>query len=138
MSSFLHIAIPVAGFIVVLWIASIIDSRRMRRVAAERTEDSICTFARSLDCRTLDTQVIRAVYEEFQRYYRGSFPIRTADRIDQDLKMDRDDLADIFISVAKRCGRDLQYTASWPKERRVETVADMIYNICDLPKSHVA
>jgi hypothetical protein len=138
MSSFLHIAVPVAGFIAVLYIASIIEGRRLRRMAAERTGDSICTFARSLDFRHLDTQVIRATHEELQRHYGGSFPIRTTDRFDEDLQMDRDDLSDIFISVAKRCGRDLQFTETWPKDRRVETVADMIHNICDLPKSHVA
>jgi acyl carrier protein len=141
MSDILHISLAVAGFILVLGIATVIINRRLRRLAAERSADSICSFARSLDYRHLDTQVIRAAYEEIQRYLESvspRFPIRTTDRLEQDLHMDYEDAVDIAISIAKRCKRDLQPSAAWPRERRLQTVADVIYFVCDLPKSHVA
>lgn len=140
MSDILRIGLLVSGFFLVVWIACVIDTKRLRRLTTKRQTDSICSFARSLDFRRLDTKVIRAVYDELQHYFdyvSPTFPIRTTDRFDRDLHMDGDDVADIFSTVAKRCGRDLQFTAIWPKERRVETVADMIHNICDLPKRHV-
>ena len=40
--------------------------RRIRSLAAERSGDSICQFARSLPYRQLDTSVIRHVYEAVQ------------------------------------------------------------------------
>jgi acyl carrier protein len=141
MSSVLQIAVPVAGFILVLGIATVIINRRLRRLAVERPADSICSFARSLDYRRLDTQVIRAAHEELQRYLESvspKFPIRTTDRLEQDLHIDYEDTADILITVAKRCGRDLQSSEAWPRKLRFETVADLIYFVCDLPKSHVA
>jgi acyl carrier protein len=141
MSDILHISLAVAGFVLVVWIAGVIQNRRMRRVAAKRSEDLICSFARSLDCRHLDTQVIRATYEEFQHYLQDvspTFPIRRTDRFEKDLHIDGDDVTDILVAVTKRCDRVNEFTAAWPKERKIETVADLIQYVCNLPKSHVA
>ena len=141
MSSVLQIAVPVAGFILVVWIATVIINSRLRRLAAERSSDSICSFTRSLDYRCLDTQVIRATYDEVQHYLDSvspKFPIRATDRLEQDLHIDYEDTADMLVAIAKQCGRDLQPSEAWPRKLRFETIADLIHFVCDLPKSHVA
>ena len=141
MSSVLQIALPVTGFFLVIWIATVIINNRLRRLAAERSSDSICSFTRSLDYHRLDTQVIRATYDEVQRYLDSvspKYPIRATDRFEQDLHIDYEDIAEILVAIAKRCGRDLQPSQAWPRKLRFETIADLVYFICDLPKNNVA
>lgn len=43
------------------------EALRLARMAQGRAGESICQFARSIDCRRVDTWVVRAVYEELQR-----------------------------------------------------------------------
>src|SRR4051812_27052220 len=68
------------GAIIVVGMAlATFETRRLRRIASARPDDSICTFARAFDCRSTDAAIIRAVYEELQHYYAyvtPSFPIR--------------------------------------------------------------
>lgn len=78
-----------------------------------RRSDSICTFARSFDVRSVDTWVIRAVYEGFQTEV--SFPIRPDDRISDDLWLDDEDIEVDFVrDIAFRCRRSLDDPGSNP------------------------
>src|SRR5471032_295887 len=59
----------VLSFLVVtLVLDSSLQRRRLRALAAQRSGESICDFARSFDARAVDTWVIRAVYEALQDY----------------------------------------------------------------------
>ena len=101
-------------------------------VSCERQGDPLCKFVRSLDYRHRDTWIIRAVFEELQRYLstsanHGAFPIMPSDRITDDLCVDEDDL-DLCIAprVAKRCGRTLDHYEDNPFYGRVHTVQDLM------------
>ena len=112
---------PVAGVSCVLAVA---EGRRQRRIAAERRDESICSFARSFDCRATDTWIVRAVFEELTRYVR--FPIRPDDRLRDDLKIDHDDVGDIAEVIAQRTGRQLLDCEANPLYGRVTTVRELV------------
>ena len=119
----------VASIALLSWVVWIFERKRLAKLSANRHEDSICTFARSFDCRHVDTQIIRAVYEELQSYLSDShdkFPIRASDRIDEDLRIDREDLDDIAYDIAARAGCDMANTKANPLFDKVNTVADMV------------
>ena len=105
------------------------DTRRLRRIAATRTDESICTFARAFDCRSTDTAIVRAVYEELQHYYAyvtPAFPFRPTDHFDTDLKLDPEDLDDISLTIAHRTHRTLDSSESNPLFGHVQTIHDLI------------
>lgn len=114
---------------ILVWGASIIQKRRLQRIAKQRLEDSICTFARSFDCRIVDTRIIRATYEELQKYYaRGvqNFPFNAADSFEKILNTDDEDLYDIATEVARRAQRSLDDTKQNPLYGKVKTVGDLV------------
>ena len=104
------------------------EHRRLARLAADRRHESICTFARSFPRRSIDTWVIRAVHEGFQPYCRAygglTLPLRATDRIDEDLRIDPDDVDDLADEIAVRTGRSLDDAEMNPYYGRVETIAD--------------
>jgi hypothetical protein len=71
-----------------------------RRIARARAGESICGFARAFDCRSIDTWIIRAVYEEFS----GPYPVRASDDLKHDLGIVGEDLDDIGMRLAQRTG----------------------------------
>ena len=62
MSTFLIIC----GSVLVLVIWGVIDHFRMKQIATKRGDPNICEYARSFDCRRVDTKIIRAVWDEVQ------------------------------------------------------------------------
>src|SRR4051812_38140996 len=56
--------LPIRVVILVHVLLNLFDQPRLARLAADRQGESICTFARSFDCRAIDTWIIRAVFEE--------------------------------------------------------------------------
>lgn len=102
----------------------------LRRLAAGRTREGIGAFAKQFDCRSVDTWIIRAVYEELQEYLRSevrSFPLRASDRLLEDLKVDQGDLEDMVASrVAERTGRRLEAGPSNTLGGKVQTVGDLV------------
>jgi hypothetical protein len=123
-----------AAVVFVLLVTMLISSRTIKRrlaaLASQRAGESICEFARSFDTRTIDTRVIRAVYEELQKELHNihpSFPIRASDFLLEDLLLDPDDL-DLTLGpdIAKRTGRSLMYTSENPYFDKVRTVSDLV------------
>ncbi|TQV78001.1 hypothetical protein FKG95_20495 [Denitrobaculum tricleocarpae] len=80
--------------------------RNDKREAERRRGESICSFARSFDCRVIDSWIVRAVYEEFS----DSFPVRAEDSFRDDLRTDEEDLEDSIEAIAQRIGRSLDNT----------------------------
>jgi hypothetical protein len=103
---------------------TIISRRRERRVAASRPGESICTFARSFDCRATDTWIIRAVYEKLQPYV--AFPLRADDHLHDDLRVDPEDLQDTVEEIAVLVSRPLQNYEKNPLYGKVETLTDLV------------
>jgi len=102
---------------------------RLRCIAISRPDDSICTFARALDYRNLDTAIIRAVYEELQEYFsfvNPAFHIRPTDKVDSDLQVDPEDIEDMAKVIAARTNRTLDGCEANPFYGRVHTPSDLI------------
>ena len=120
-------AIFVFGCLAALW-----ERHQQAKVAAQRPGESICTFARGFDYRRTDTRVIRAVYEELQPL--TAFPLRASDKLEDDLKLDGEDLdLDIVPTLIERMGRSLDDAKNNPYWGRVHTVADLVAFFCAQP-----
>ena len=132
-----YLLIVVAAIVLFGTVLSIVDGRRWRRIAAERTGESICTFARSFNCRAVDPWIIRAVYEELQPYVNTPerrVPIRATDRLDEDLKIDWEDFEDLAADVAHRAQRSLTGYDRNPFFWRLYTVRDFVAFLNHQPK----
>lgn len=108
----------------VSWALGVVEKRRQQRVAAERREESICSFARSFNCRATDTWIVRAVFEEAGAYVR--FPIRPEDRLEEDLKIDSEDIDYLAEVIALRTGRPLEECEKNPLCGKVKTVGELV------------
>lgn len=127
----------IVGFLTIGWILTRIERARLRKVAKARTEESICNFARSFPRKDSDPWLIRAVYEELQNYFKGDvahLPLRASDRIDEDLRIDREDLDDIAYDIAHRAGYDMTDAQNNPLFNKVKTVADIVQFMTFQPK----
>lgn len=104
------------------------EALRLARMAQSRAGESICQFARSIDCRRVDTWVVRAVYEELQRSLSGAVavPLRVTDHLQRDLGLDADDLDFMMVGIAQRAQRCLAHTAANPLFGKVTTVGDLV------------
>jgi hypothetical protein len=104
------------------------EALRLARMAQNRAGESICHFARSIDCRRVDTWVVRAVYEELQRRLPGTVavPLRVTDHLERDLGLDADDLDFLIEGLAQRAQRCLAHTSGNPLFGKVATVGDLV------------
>ena len=83
-----------------------------RQIMADKRQGlSICQFARQFSPHTVDTWVIRAVWNTLQGngYIDYPLPLRASDKLDDDLDLvnDADELEELVEDIAARCGRDL-------------------------------
>ena len=106
-------------------------TRRLRSMAASRPGESICTFAKWFDAKTIDTWVIRAVYEELQSHVRdvktyGDFPLHPTDLLVKDLDIHPEDLDNDAETMAYRTERSLENCENNPFYGRVQTVEDLV------------
>ena len=111
----------------ICWRASVVRSQGLRELAATRPSESICDFARSFDRRTIDTVLMRSVYEAVQEQMGGPpVPLRAEDRLLEDLDLDSDDLDEIAVDAARLARRSLDATDSNPLYGRVSTLQDLV------------
>lgn len=112
----------------------------LRMLATSRAGESICAFARAIDCRTLDTWIVRAVYEEIQDHLSPAFPtfpVRWTDRLVEDLRIDPDAMdEELAMDISERTGRDLRNSDANPLFGKVKTVRDLVLFFHAQPKIH--
>lgn len=133
----------VGGFVLLVAAIGVVEQRRTRRrlsrLAAGRPGESIGTFARAFDARSTDTWVIRAVYEQLQDWLKGdypSFPLRPTDRLEEDLKLDPDDLdMELADEISERTGRPLAGAERNPYFGKIKTAADLVFFFCAQAKN---
>ena len=82
-----------------------------RQIMADKRQGlSICQFARQFSPHTVDTWVIRAVWNTLQGngYIDYPLPLKASDKLDDDLDLvnDADELEELVEDIAARCGRD--------------------------------
>jgi hypothetical protein len=96
-----------------------------------RSNDSICTFARYFERRKIDTWVIRAVYEQLQNYLTSEvpeFPVRPSDDVFIDLRIDDEDFEyDLIDEIAQRTGRSLENAENNPYYGKAHIVENIVY-----------
>ncbi len=119
-------------------VAIILEKRRLRRLANSREGESICTFARSIGAKKLDTHVVRAVYEELGKILCTSgskIPLRPTDQIYETsgLNLDPDDLDELLVAIAFRSHRSLENTERNPYYDKVKTVSDLVQFVMAQP-----
>ncbi|MEZ0260071.1 MAG: hypothetical protein ACAH80_03635, partial [Alphaproteobacteria bacterium] len=94
-----------------------------KKLTAGREEETICTFARQLNCRETDTWIIRAVYEELSNY--NGYSPRLDDRL-VEICEHGDDIDWLVLDISERLGRPLKNTEQNPYFDKVTTVRDLI------------
>jgi len=104
--------------------------RRMRKLAARRPGENLCSFSREFDRNRpeFDPWIIRAVWDALIPYrtYRGGFaPLRASDRLESFMDVDDLDMVELK-ELAARTGRTLEDLPANPLYRRVVTVADLV------------
>jgi hypothetical protein len=106
------------------------DEVKLHALASARSGQSICEFTRDFDYRSVDTWIIRAVYEQLQSqltHIHPAFPIRADDRLKEDLLLDDDDLdLDVAQEVEARTRRRLDGAIGNPYFDKVKTVRDLV------------
>jgi hypothetical protein len=124
------VLLVIAGLMVLGTLVQHRQRNQLRALAASRPGESLCSFARGFDYRNTDTWIVRAVYEELQKYLASDcteFPIRPDDRLAEDLRIDNDDLElDLAKQIAERTGRSLKDTKKNSYYGNVKTVRDLV------------
>ncbi len=109
------------------WIACVVGSRKLGKLAASRSGKSICHFARSFDLHRFNTLLIRAVYESVREQVgRPLVPLRADDRLIEDLELDDDDHEEIIMESSRLAGRSLEGTGHNPRYGRIYTVRHVV------------
>jgi hypothetical protein len=134
----LLLAIPLS---ILAWFLIRRDNLKWQHLAASRSDESICDFARSFDYRRTDTWILRAVYEELSRYISRQdqpFSIRADDRLDDDGLIDSEDLCYVVVDIAARAGRSLANPEQNPYYDKVHSVRDLVHYLEQQPKLDVS
>ncbi len=119
------------------YIDNIRRTKKFNKLIEERKELNICQFARSFDCRVIDTWVIRAVYEQIQEYVSENnklLAIKAEDDLLELLEIDGEDLElDMLEEIAQRTGRSIENTEKNSYFNKVNTVSDLVHFINEQP-----
>ncbi|MET1257046.1 hypothetical protein [Aliikangiella maris] len=120
----------ILAFVFVGVMVSIIDKKRMTKIALERGEPNICEYARSFDYRKVDTKIMREVWNEVQeclgKYNDKYFPVKADDVFEDVYKIDTEELDYIYWAVADRLGIDTEEPESNPYFNKVTTVKNLV------------
>ncbi|WP_422929009.1 hypothetical protein [Singulisphaera sp. PoT] len=135
------VAIPLMAALVLTMLGMHAEGKARRSALARGREgESICTFARSFDCRRTDTWILRAVYEALQPHCRVGdrmMPIRSTDEL-ATLGLDGEDIAFVAEEVAYRSGRSMEGMEANPYSFEVVTVEDLVAFMMHQPRESAA
>lgn len=125
-------------FVLVLVAWTIINYFKMKKIAIERGNPNICEYARSFDCRAVDTKIMREVWNEVQlslgEYDGKLFPVKAEDTFEQTYHMDSDDLDEIYWVIANRLGIDTEQPENNPYFNQVTTVKNLVLFLHNQPR----
>ncbi len=119
-------------------IYTIIDNRRMTRIAEERGLPDICGFARSFNYREIDTKIIREVWNEVHdnlgEFNGTKFPIRANDLFEETYKLDPEDLEYAYWAIADKLGISTDNPEKNPYWNKVKSVHDLVQFLHHQPR----
>ncbi|MBK8188117.1 MAG: hypothetical protein IPK77_13205 [Cellvibrio sp.] len=114
------------------------NHRRMRSIALNRKNSTICAYAKSFDYRNVDTKIMREVYNHVQawagKYEGANFPVEANDCFNEIYKMDLEDLDDIYFEIAEKLGISTDNPESNPYWNQVTTVKNLVLFLHNQPK----
>ncbi len=110
--------------------------RHFRRLASNRKGEDIGSFARSFDRHhePFDPWVIRATWDALRPTI--YLPLRPSDSLNEDLRIDPDDIDDLLEEVTRRSRHSLASPESNPFYGKVITVGDFVRFVTARPKLH--
>ncbi|QKX16500.1 hypothetical protein [Microbulbifer sp. YPW1] len=130
--------IIICGSVLVIVIWALIDHIRMKKIATKRGDPNICEYARSFDYRSVDTKIIREVWNEVQlnlgKFNGKPFPVKAEDMFEETYKMHPDDLDEIYWSVADRLCIDTGQPESNPYFNQITSVKDLVLFLHNQPR----
>ena len=107
-----------------------------QKLACRKVVKSL-TF-RSFDYRSVDTKIIREVWNELQeclgKYDGRPFPIKAEDLFDDTYKLHPDDLDDAYWAVADRLGIDTENPENNPYWNKVTSVKNLVLFLHNQPR----
>ena len=113
------------------------NEKKAKTLVKKGEKLNIFDFAKSFDCRTVDTWIIRAVYEQLQecvKYTGYVIPIKAEDDIFQDLGVDSEEFElEIIDEIAQRTDRSLDNTENNPYYNKINTVHGLVYFFNEQP-----
>lgn len=126
---------PAWGWLLPALLALLIlmERRRHRELIVERAGESICTFARSFPRRSVDTWVIRAVWNAF---HVPDLALRADDRLYEDLWIECGDVD--WELVASFADRLLDSPEASQRLDEADTIADVVHLLDALPRRAAA
>ncbi|WP_415898180.1 hypothetical protein [Neptuniibacter sp. QD57_21] len=128
----------IVAIIILMLILGVLEHFRMKRLSNERGEADICEYARSFEYRSVDTKIMREVWNELHLWlgkYNGKpFPIETEDTFDSTYNMDPDDLDDIYLAVAERLGIYTDSPEKNPYFDKVTSVKNLVLFLHHQPR----
>ena len=109
---------------------------RIRRIAASRTGENFDTFHSSFAADDIPTEILQAVYAEFQEWCSSAvaaFPVRAADDIYHIYRIVDEDLWYAVSEVVEELGRQLPPDEMLRKVQLVVTVRDFVLFVAACP-----
>ncbi|MCU0864937.1 MAG: hypothetical protein MUC36_14195 [Planctomycetes bacterium] len=116
-----------------LALMTVMERRRRRELIKERAGESICTFARSFPRLSVDTWVIRAVWNAF---HDPKLALRADDSLDTDLCIECGDVD--WELVASFADRSLDSPEASQRLDAADTIADVVRLLDALPRRAAA
>lgn len=134
----MEILLIIIGLIIAGAIYTIIEHRRMKKIAVERGEPNICEYARSFDYREIDTKILREVWNELQeclgKLEGKPFPIKADDMFKDTYNLDPDDLDEVYWAVADKLGIDTENPENNPYWNKVTSVKNLVLFLHNQPR----
>lgn len=134
----MEIIIILCGLIFICAGVAVWQHRRMRAIALARKSSDICRYARSFDYRSVDTKIMREVYNHVQAWagkYEGiPFPVEADDCFDEVYKMHPDDLDDIYLEIAQKLGISTEKPELNPYWNKVTSVKNLVLFLHNQPR----
>ncbi len=134
----MNIFLIIIAVILFLVVSAYFDHRRMKKIRMKRGEENICKFARDFDYRSIDTKIMREVWNEVQltlgKFEGKPFPVQSEDLFEQTYKMDHDDLDDIYWTVADKLGIETENTEENPYYEKVTSVKNLVLFLHNQPR----
>ena len=126
-------AVIVIGVAAVIFVLTDSENATRRSLASKRRDDNYLDFARSVENLEADPMATRAIYEELLDHL--GYPIRAEDRVKDGLGIGEDRLWDVLVEIAARCERDLSDYLDERAFSHLETVADIVDFVSELPRT---